>query len=180
MIESNTKSLAKEYLKNEDYIGNLTQGRKKRINYKIKKEIRTPKENWIIVENTHEPIIDKETYDLVQNIYEKKIKPSDTIDIESIEFVTEACYGSKDIVFFKFGDMVFESINMYDGNFVITYSAYPICDGLDLTEQYRTEEMDRKYENKELRENAKIYYEEPEEKTLDVNQALSLLKEFNG
>lgn len=116
----------------------------------------------------------------LKNIYEKKIKPSDTIDIESIEFVTEACYGSKDIVFFKFGDMVFESINMYDGNFVITYSAYPICDGLDLTEQYRTEEMDRKYENKELRENAKIYYEEPEEKTLDVNQALSLLKEFNG
>lgn len=116
----------------------------------------------------------------LKNIYEKKIKPSDTIDIESIEFVTESCYGSKDIVFFKFGDMVFESINMYDGNFVITYSAYPICDGLDLTEQYRTEEMDRKYENKELRENAKIYYEEPEEKTLDVNQALSLLKEFNG
>ena len=40
--------------------------------------------------------------------------------------------------------------------------------------------MDVKYENKEMRENAKLYFEEPEEKTLDVNQALSLLKDFNG
>ena len=116
----------------------------------------------------------------LKNIYENKIKPSDTINIDSIEFITDGCYGSKDIVFFKFGDLRYESINMYDGNFVITYCAYPICDGLDLTEQYRTEEMDRKYENKEIRENAKIYYEEPEEKTLDVSQALSLLKDFNG
>lgn len=60
-----------EMLCNETYIGNLTQGRRKTINYKIKKEIRTPKDSWIIVENTHEPIIDKEMFDVVQQVYKK-------------------------------------------------------------------------------------------------------------
>ena len=55
-------------LNNETYIGNMTQGRRKRINYKIKKEIRTPKESWIIVENTHEPIIDKNVFYAVQDL----------------------------------------------------------------------------------------------------------------
>ena len=60
-----------EMLNNETYIGNITQGRRRRINYKIKKEIRVPKDNWIIVKNTHEPIIDKEMFDVVQATYKK-------------------------------------------------------------------------------------------------------------
>ena len=55
-----------EMLSNQTYIGNLTQGRRKRINYKIKKDVRVPQEQWIIVENTHEPIIDKDMFDKVQ------------------------------------------------------------------------------------------------------------------
>lgn len=47
-----------EMIKNETYIGNITQGKRKKINYKSKKEIRIPKEDWIIVNNTHEAIID--------------------------------------------------------------------------------------------------------------------------
>ena len=47
-----------EMIKNETYIGNITQGKRKKINYKSKKEIRIPKEDWIIVKNTHEAIID--------------------------------------------------------------------------------------------------------------------------
>lgn len=59
-------------LTNETYIGNLTQGRRKKINYKSKKEIRMPKEQWIIVENTHEAIIDKHTFNTVQELLKKK------------------------------------------------------------------------------------------------------------
>ena len=66
-----------EMLTNETYIGNLTQGRRKKLNYKSKKEIRTPKEEWIISENTHEGIIDKETFDTVQRLLKKnKNKPT--------------------------------------------------------------------------------------------------------
>lgn len=60
-----------EILKNPTYIGNLTQGRRKKVNYKSKKIVRVPKDNWIIVENTHEPIVDRDTFEKVQNIYEK-------------------------------------------------------------------------------------------------------------
>lgn len=60
-----------EMLTNETYIGNLTQGRRKKLNYKSKKEIRTPREEWIITENTHEAIIDKETFLIVQDLIKK-------------------------------------------------------------------------------------------------------------
>ncbi len=63
-----------EMLKNPTYIGNLTQGKRKKINYKSKKEIRVPKEEWIIVENTHKPIIDKDIFDIVQTLLGKNRK----------------------------------------------------------------------------------------------------------
>lgn len=60
-----------ELLTNPTYIGNLTQGRRKKLNYKSKKEIRIPKEDWIIVENTHEGIIDKNIFETVQELIKK-------------------------------------------------------------------------------------------------------------
>ena len=66
-----------EMLTNETYIGNMTQGRRRKINYKSKKEIRTPKEEWIIIENTHEAIIDKKIFDTVGELLKKnKNKPT--------------------------------------------------------------------------------------------------------
>ena len=60
-----------DILKNPTYIGNLAQNRRRKVNYKSKKIIANPKDKWIIAENTHEPIIDLETFEKVQNIYEK-------------------------------------------------------------------------------------------------------------
>jgi len=60
-----------EMLVNQTYIGNLTQGRRKKLSYKSKKEIRTPREEWIISENTHEAIIDKKTFNTVQELLKK-------------------------------------------------------------------------------------------------------------
>lgn len=66
-----------EMLTNETYVGNMTQGRRRKINYKSKKEIRTPKEEWIIIENTHEAIIDKKIFDTVGELLKKnKNKPT--------------------------------------------------------------------------------------------------------
>ena len=59
-------------LKNLTYLGCAVNRRMKKINYKSKKEISVPKEDWIIVENTHEPIIDKETFDIVQKHIESR------------------------------------------------------------------------------------------------------------
>jgi len=59
-------------LQNEVYIGNMVQGRKRKINYKSNKEIAMPKDQWIIVENTHEPITDKDTFYKVQTLINKR------------------------------------------------------------------------------------------------------------
>ena len=42
------------------------QNKRSRINYKNRKLRPNPKEQWNIVENTHEPIIDKKTFDTIQ------------------------------------------------------------------------------------------------------------------
>lgn len=59
-------------LKNEVYIGNTIGHKVKKINYKLKKQIMLNKDNWIKVENTHEPIISKEDFYKVQNILDKR------------------------------------------------------------------------------------------------------------
>jgi len=60
------KTTVKRILRNEMYVGNMIQGKRKKLSYKSKKIISTPKEIWIKVENTHEPIISKEIFEEVQ------------------------------------------------------------------------------------------------------------------
>lgn len=116
----------------------------------------------------------------MKNILEDKVKYKDTVLIDSFEFITDSCYGAKDITFYKFGNLQYESIVLYDGNFVITYNGIAICDGLDLTEQYRTEEMNRKYANKEMREGAVITLDFSEKEEFDTTTALDLLNEYRN
>ena len=59
-------------LRNEVYIGNAVQNKKSVISYKVKKIRTVEKENQIRVNNTHEPIIDKDTFEKVQCILEKR------------------------------------------------------------------------------------------------------------
>ena len=46
----------------------MVQGKKTTYNYKLKNIIKKPKSEWIYVENTHEAIISKQEFDLVQSI----------------------------------------------------------------------------------------------------------------
>lgn len=59
-------------LKNEVYIGNTVQNKKSVVSYKVHKIRTVEKENQIRVDNTHEPIIDKDTFEKVQCILEKR------------------------------------------------------------------------------------------------------------
>jgi site-specific DNA recombinase len=54
------------------YIGHMVQGRKKQSFYEGKRQTYVDKENWIIVRNTHEPIIDEETFEKVQIIANRR------------------------------------------------------------------------------------------------------------
>lgn len=51
-----------EMLRNETYIGNMVQGRTVKVNYKSKKCLKQAPENWVVVEGTHEPLVDAETF----------------------------------------------------------------------------------------------------------------------
>ena len=55
-----------EMLQNETYLGNMVQGRTVKISYKSKKCLKQDRKNWVVVENTHEPLIDKETFQKVR------------------------------------------------------------------------------------------------------------------
>ena len=61
-------------LKNEMYIGNMVQGRNTTVSYKIKQCRAIPKEKWIIVKGTHDPIIDEETFRKVQSIFNRNTR----------------------------------------------------------------------------------------------------------
>lgn len=53
-------------LKNIVYIGHMAQGKTTKVSFRLKTTISNSKDDWIIVENTHEPIIDKEIFETVQ------------------------------------------------------------------------------------------------------------------
>lgn len=64
-----------DMLTNEIYIGHMVQGKYGSVSYKTKQNKPRPKESWYKVENTHEPIIDMELWDKVQNLIQQKTKP---------------------------------------------------------------------------------------------------------
>ncbi|WP_442985538.1 recombinase family protein [Sedimentibacter sp. MB31-C6] len=53
-------------LKNIVYLGHTAQGKTRKVSLKSNATIINPPEEWIIVKNTHEPIITQETYDIVR------------------------------------------------------------------------------------------------------------------
>ena len=63
-----------QMLHNQTYAGNLVQGRHKKISYKTEKTMWLPKSQWIVVENTHEPIIDMETFETVQMMLKERTR----------------------------------------------------------------------------------------------------------
>lgn len=58
----------KRILTNEMYLGHLIQGKTEKINYKLKKSVEKPREEWVKVENTHEPVVSEDNFLIVQNL----------------------------------------------------------------------------------------------------------------
>lgn len=55
-------------LKNIVYIGTLAQGKVSTPNYKVKKNIAKPQEEWAILEDAHPAIISKSDFEIVENL----------------------------------------------------------------------------------------------------------------
>ena len=63
-----------DMLENEVYIGNTVQNKVSVVSYKVKKLHKVEKEKYIRVDNTHEPIIDKEVFEKAQMIHKERAK----------------------------------------------------------------------------------------------------------
>lgn len=63
-------------LTNEVYIGNMIQGKSGVASYKNQEKVSYPKDQWIVVRGTHEPIIHQDTWDRVQALIAQKATPS--------------------------------------------------------------------------------------------------------
>ena len=63
-----------QMLHNQLYVGDMVQGRHKKVSYKSEKTIWLPQSQWIVVENTHEAIIDRGTFETVQMMLKERTR----------------------------------------------------------------------------------------------------------
>ena len=72
----NPKTIA-GILENMEYLGHTVNFKFYKKSYKSKRRINAPKEDWVVFENTQEPIIDQGTFDIVQKIRESRRRPTE-------------------------------------------------------------------------------------------------------
>ena len=61
-----TSATITKMLRNVVYLGHIAQGKTTKISFKSHLTVRNPRDEWIVVENTHEALVDQETFDLVR------------------------------------------------------------------------------------------------------------------
>jgi Site-specific recombinases, DNA invertase Pin homologs len=76
-----------QLLKNQVYIGNMVQCKRKVSSFKTKKRLVTSPDDWVVVEDTHEPIIDRFTWDCMQRRMEtiRRAPSNNTIKMGSTD-----------------------------------------------------------------------------------------------
>lgn len=77
-------SSVKRVLKNRLYVGDMVQNKNRTKSYKVQVSVAVPEENWVIVPNTHEAIIDREEFETVQQLLMRDTRTSPGINHVSI------------------------------------------------------------------------------------------------
>ncbi len=67
-------SSVRRILMNEMYVGTMVQGKNRNISYKDQRAKAVPKAEWYVVPDTHEAIIDHETFDKAQSLFCRNIR----------------------------------------------------------------------------------------------------------
>ena len=67
-------STVKKILSNRIYTGDMVQHTQTKVNYKSKKKITLDESLWVIVEDTHEPLVDKETFKYIKSSGKRKTR----------------------------------------------------------------------------------------------------------
>ena len=147
-----SNSTVKRILTNEIYLGHMVQGKSEKINYKLKKSVAKPQEQWIKVENTHEAVISKDQFQVVQNLLKTDSRVSP---------VTEEVSLFTGILFCKdCGEQMIRRVNRYKD----TQKVYYICStknrGEGCTRHSVEEERLRELVSEMIRNYANCFLEE--------------------
>ncbi len=67
-----TRETLSAILRREEYLGHTVNLRTRTKSYKDKRKVDNSKEDWLVFKNTHEAIIDQETFDIVQKMRSHK------------------------------------------------------------------------------------------------------------
>ena len=65
-------TIINKILRNQIYVGDLVQLQNNKVNYKINKIVKVPKDEQVIILNNHDAIIDRNTFNTVQEMLDKK------------------------------------------------------------------------------------------------------------
>ena len=130
-----TECISKEYgvwvdttikaiLTNRIYTGDAVQGKTKKINYKLKKTVKNNPDDYIIVENTHEAIIDKSTFNYVQTLLPKNVKRPEKKRFYLLDGLLY-CGDCKHRITIRYQNKTGRSYTTCD--YYRTYSKYHVC-----------------------------------------------------
>ena len=114
----------KAILTNRIYTGDAVQGKTKKINYKLKKTVKNNPDDYIIVENTHEAIIDKSTFNYLQTLLPKNVKRPEKKRFYLLDGLLY-CGDCKHRITIRYQNKTGRSYTTCD--YYRTYSKYHVC-----------------------------------------------------
>ncbi len=114
----------KAILTNQIYVGDTVQSKTKKINYKLKKIIKNNPNDYIIVENTHEAIIDRDTFNYVQTLLPKNVKRPEKKRFYLLDGLLY-CGDCKHRITVRYQNKTGKSYTTCD--YYRTYSKYHVC-----------------------------------------------------
>ena len=82
----------------------------------------------------------------LHRIKDEKLKKTDFLDIQSVDFVTDRAYGAENLVSYKLYKLTFKKISEFDGSFVLTFTVDSV-NTYDIVEAHKTKTLDQKYKD---------------------------------
>ena len=114
----------KAILTNRIYVGDSVQGKTKKINYKLKKTVKNNPNDYIIVENTHEAIVDRDKFNYVQTLLPKNVKRPEKKRFYLLDGLLY-CGDCKHRITIRYQNKTGRSYTTCD--YYRTYSKYHVC-----------------------------------------------------
>lgn len=88
----------------------------------------------------------------LEKIYMGNVR-SDVIDLKQVEFISFRAFGTDDLKRYTYNNVEFDNILIFDGHYVIKFTADIVNDGEDLIDEFYCEEEEEKSRNHAPRNN---------------------------